>query len=89
MANRQAFQHTSDHAVNSVAKAVHAINKRTKQTYQPMNVLRSDASKTKEEIQQEAYSLGWKEAIGKPVDSRGNLVPLVKWSKQHWLEELA
>eukprot|EP00972_Heterocapsa_arctica_P087990 12973671-Heterocapsa_arctica.AAC.1 len=54
-----------------------------------MNVLRSDALKTKEEIKQEAYSLGWKTPVSRPVYSRGNPVPLAKWSKQHWLEELS
>eukprot|EP00972_Heterocapsa_arctica_P061667 9094160-Heterocapsa_arctica.AAC.1 len=60
MANRQAFQQTAEHATMSVAKAVRQINKRSGKKDQPMNVLRSDASKTKEEIKQEAFSLGWK-----------------------------
>eukprot|EP00972_Heterocapsa_arctica_P029420 4332402-Heterocapsa_arctica.AAC.1 len=71
MANNQAFQQTSGHAVNTVAKAIRHINKQTKQ-YKPERTM-SDEDKTITEIKEEISNNWWLKRLGPVYDASGRM----------------
>eukprot|EP00972_Heterocapsa_arctica_P021043 3098615-Heterocapsa_arctica.AAC.1 len=83
MANNQAFQQTSTHAVMSVAKAIRRINKRSGRKHQPEFIM-SDEDKTITEIKVEITNNGWLKRLGAVYDPSGKLVSPSKWTKKQW-----